>query len=150
MREMNIKDMDYVQQRALVRGYKGQNEYLMNAMRRQALKDTMNFVTAIRIMDRLNWREDQIAEVFDKMILDGHVAYEIVWDDDGKNVIGLNELDPASLVPSYSSEIGYYWMQHPENKDLARQLFHTQVLYLTNRKVFDAMVDTIAEEPIDV
>ena len=143
--ELSIKDMSYPNQRSLVRGYDGENQELIKAKRKMALKDTMNIVSAIRIMTDLNYSDEKIAEIMDQMIVDKHVAFEVIYNTEQDTVLELKQLDPETLLPGYSEANGYYWSQYIGGKT-RRAFAPGQVLYLTSEKVFNETVNMIAEE----
>lgn len=65
-------------------------------------------------------------------LIDGFMAFEIVYDDKEKNVIDLNLLDPLTLIiatePGSSTLI---WIQNPDVPQLRRVLLDTNIIYLS-------------------
>jgi hypothetical protein len=82
--------------------------------------------------DVLGWH------LFRKFLVEGILAFEIIFDKKGKNVIGFKELDPASLFPTVElQQDGSYsdiWVQYPDNPQLTRKLFDSQIIYISYTK----------------
>jgi hypothetical protein len=76
--------------------------------------------------------------LFRKFLVDGIIAFEIVFDKKGKNIVGFKELDPASLVPTVEAQPdGSFvdiWMQYPDNPTLTRKLYDSQIIYISYAK----------------
>ena len=75
---------------------------------------------------------------FRNFLIDGILAFEIVFDSRGKNVIGFKELDPSSLLPSVEKQLdGNFvecWIQYPDNPALSRKLYDSQIIYISYAK----------------
>lgn len=75
---------------------------------------------------------------FRNFLIDGILAFEIIFDTKGKNIIGFKELDPASLLPSVEKQMdGSFvecWIQYPENPALTRKLYDSQIIYISYAK----------------
>lgn len=65
-------------------------------------------------------------------LIDGYIAYEIVYDSRQKNVDELRVLDPNTLIfsadPVTKTAI---WVQYPNNPQLRRILLDSQVIYIS-------------------
>jgi len=76
--------------------------------------------------------------LFRKFLVDGILAFEIVFDKKGKNVVGFKELDPAFLIPTVEQQPdGTFvdiWIQYPDNPSLTRKLYDSQIIYLSYAK----------------
>lgn len=69
---------------------------------------------------------------FRQLLIDGYLAFEIIYDDKGKNVIGINQLDPSSLIPAFDHESGkQLWVQYPEDPQLKTILLDSQIIYIS-------------------
>jgi hypothetical protein len=70
--------------------------------------------------------------------VDGFLAYEIVYDDKGKNIIGFKELDATSLQPMVErvgeNDYQQVWVQYPKNPQMTRKLKNEQVIYISYAK----------------
>jgi len=64
-------------------------------------------------------------------LIDGFIAFEIVWDDKKQNIISFNRLRPDTLVPSYEPTIGNLWIQYPEDPQLRRIFLDSQLLLIS-------------------
>ncbi len=75
---------------------------------------------------------------FRNFLIDGILAFEIIFDTKGKNIIGFKELDPASLLPSVEKQMdGSFvecWIQYPDNPALTRKLYDSQIIYISYAK----------------
>lgn len=75
---------------------------------------------------------------FRNFLIDGILAFEIIFDTKGKNIIGFKELDPASLLPSVEKQLdGSFvecWIQYPDNPALTRKLYDSQIIYISYAK----------------
>lgn len=75
---------------------------------------------------------------FRKFLVDGVIAFEIIFDSQGKNIIGFKELDPSSLVPSTEKQLdGSFlecWIQYPDNPQMSRKLYDSQIIYVSYAK----------------
>ena len=69
--------------------------------------------------------------LFRRFLVDGVLAYEIVYDNlqFPKNIIGVIELDPASLTKSYDG-INLQWIQYKGVQGKERVLLDSQVIYI--------------------
>jgi hypothetical protein len=71
-------------------------------------------------------------------LVDGFLSFEIIFDDDGKNIIGFKELDPVTLVPSVEKQPdGTFlstWTQYPQDPKKRRILYEPQIIYISYAK----------------
>jgi len=69
---------------------------------------------------------------FKNFLIDGFIAYEIVYDNKQKNIIELSPIDPMTLVvatdPGTSTIV---WIQYPDNPQMRRVLLDSQVVYIS-------------------
>jgi hypothetical protein len=75
---------------------------------------------------------------FKKFLIDGFLSFEIIFDREGKKVIGFKELDALSLRPGVQKmDDGSYkkvWVQYEDVPSLKRELLDTQVIYISYAK----------------
>lgn len=75
---------------------------------------------------------------FRQLLIDGILAFEIIYDDQGKNIIGFKELDPVSILPSVEKQLdGSYipvWVQFPDDERRRRSLYDSQIIYISYAK----------------
>jgi len=77
-------------------------------------------------------------QYFRQFLVDGFLSFEIIFDDDGKNIIGFKELDPVTLVPSVEKQPdGTFlstWTQYPQDPKKRRTLYEPQIIYISYAK----------------
>jgi len=75
---------------------------------------------------------------FRQLIIEGFLAFEIIYDDSGKNIIGFKELDSSTVVPSVEKQTdGTYipvWIQYPDDERKRRELYDSQIIYISYAK----------------
>jgi len=71
-------------------------------------------------------------DIFRRFLIDGFVAFEIVWDDKAQNIIGYEEIDPVTVIPGYEPESGsHIWIQFPEDPTMRKVILDSQLIYLS-------------------
>jgi hypothetical protein len=77
-------------------------------------------------------------QYFKQFLIDGFLAFEIIYDNKGREVIGFKELDPSSLQPVVEkvgeNEYKQFWIQYPQNPQMSRKLTNEQVIYISYAK----------------
>ena len=69
---------------------------------------------------------------FKNFLIDGFIAYEIVYDNKQKNIIELSPIDPMTIVVATDPGTAtIVWVQHPDNPQLRRVLLDAQVIYIS-------------------
>ena len=86
-----------------------------------------------KLINTFGFNEGQIAWNYLKnLLIDGYIAYEVIYDDKQKNSIDLAPLDPLTLIvatdPNTNTMI---WIQHPDNPQLRKILLDVQVIYIS-------------------
>jgi len=75
---------------------------------------------------------------FRQLLIDGFIAFEIIYDPDGKNIVGFKELDPISLRPGVEkTSDGTYkkiWVQYEDVPSMKRVLLDSQIIYISYAK----------------
>jgi hypothetical protein len=75
---------------------------------------------------------------FRQFLIDGFLAFEIIFDPEGKNIIGFKELDATSLRPGVEkSGDGVYrkiWVQYEDIPAMKRVLLDSQIIYISYAK----------------
>lgn len=66
-----------------------------------------------------------------KFLIDGYLAYEIIWDNSNTNIIGFKELDAISLTPKIYEDGTRGWVQYPLDAVKKRELSDAQVIFLS-------------------
>lgn len=73
---------------------------------------------------------------FRKWLVDGYLAFEIVYNDKQTEIIGFKELDPQSLVHGVDTETGkIQWVQYKGGGVKERKLWDSQIIYLSYSQV---------------
>jgi len=66
------------------------------------------------------------------LLIDGFIAFEIVYDRKQKNIVDLVKLDPLTLVPATDPDSGtVVWVQFPDDPRLRRILLDAQIVYIS-------------------
>lgn len=76
---------------------------------------------------------------FKNFLIDGYIAYEIVYDNKQKNIIDLQPIDPMTLIVATDPGSGtIVWIQYPDNPQIRRVLLDAQIIYIsyTNNNEF--------------
>jgi len=75
---------------------------------------------------------------FRQLIIEGVLAFEIIYDDDGKKIIGFKELNSSSILPSVEEQKdGSFipiWIQYPDDERKRRTLYDSQIIYISYAK----------------
>jgi hypothetical protein len=92
-----------------------------------------------KIYDMWGFADDITAwQYFRQFLVDGFLAFEIIYDDKGKNVIGFKELDPITLIPSVEKQpdgtLLNIWVQFPDDSRRKRTLYDSQIIYISYAK----------------
>ena len=77
-------------------------------------------------------------QYFRQLLVDGFLAFEIIFDDRGENIIGFKELDPITLIPSVEKQpngtLVDIWIQNPNDARKKRTLYDSQIIYISYAK----------------
>jgi capsid assembly protein Gp20 len=66
------------------------------------------------------------------LLIDGFIAYEIVYDKKQKEIVDMIKLDPITLVPATDPTSGsIVWVQYPDDPKLRRILLDAQIIYIS-------------------
>jgi hypothetical protein len=66
------------------------------------------------------------------LLIDGFIAYEIVYDKKQRNILDIIKIDPLTLVPATDPESGtIVWIQYPDDAKLRRILLDAQIIYIS-------------------
>lgn len=75
---------------------------------------------------------------FRRFLVEGILAFEIIFDDDGKNIIGFKELEAGSLLPTTEKQpdgsFVEVYIQYPDNPAMSRKLYDSQIIYISYSK----------------
>lgn len=69
---------------------------------------------------------------FRMMLIDGFLAFEIIYDDKHRDIIGTQLIDPSTLLPGLEPTTGdSIWIQYPENPEYRKVLLDSQIIYIS-------------------
>jgi hypothetical protein len=72
-------------------------------------------------------------------LIDGYLAFEIIYSPDQKEIIGFKELDPVTLIPGYNTEDGKkVWVQYKDDPVKERKLYDSQIIYVSYSSITTA------------
>jgi hypothetical protein len=92
------------------------------------------------IYQYFGFNQDQSAwYYFRKFLIDGYLAFEIIYSPDQKQIIGFKELDPVTLMPGYNKEDGKkVWIQYKDDPIKERVLYDAQIIYISYSSITTA------------
>ena len=76
-------------------------------------------------------------QYYKQFLIDGFLAFEIIYNEKATKIIGFKELDSTSLRPDIeqgSDGIKKIWWQYENNPRLKRKLYDSQVIYISYAK----------------
>jgi hypothetical protein len=156
-------DRDYINKKTYLRNFSinPEIEFILDTVCDEAIvyddKNFFSYFTSVDVMgigEKIeNKIQDRYKEIYNlfgfnegisawhffrSFLVDGILAFEIVFDSRGKNIIGFKELDPSSLLPSVEKQMdGTFvecWIQYPDNPALSRKLYDSQIIYISYAK----------------
>lgn len=155
-------DKDYIGKRDFLRKFSlnGEIDFILDTMSDDAINyDDKNFFAYQKIanidlkpqiIDKVNenfktlyalfgFQQSILAwQYFRQLLIDGFLAFEIVYATDGKKIVGFKELDATSLQPAteknHNGEFEQIWIQYPEDNRMTRKLKSEQVIYISYAK----------------
>ena len=68
---------------------------------------------------------------FRSFLVDGNIAFEIVYDDQQKNVIGFEPIDPYTLLPALDQTGKAIWIQNSEDPQTRKILLDSQIIFIS-------------------
>lgn len=75
---------------------------------------------------------------FKQFLIDGFLAFEIIYDKEAKNIVGFKELDAASLRPGVAKDehgkLQKIWVQYEDIPSMKRELYDSQIIYISYAK----------------
>ena len=86
-----------------------------------------------RIYNAFNFNDGLTAWNYMKtFLIDGFLAFEIIFDEKQKNILDLQLLDPLTIVPTeIEKNVSMGWIQYPQDEKLKRVLLKDQVIYIS-------------------
>ena len=107
---------------------------VVQQLNEKAIEELQNAVdTAFyKIYMLLEWKY-RAWDIFKRWLIDGVLAYEIVYDDieNPHTIIGIIDIDPATLTKSIDPATGItYWIQFKDVIGRERKLLDAQIIYI--------------------
>ena len=69
-------------------------------------------------------------QYFKKFLIEGYLAFEIIYSTDLKSIIGFIDIDPVSLMPMIKDN-KKMWIQYKGDPMFERTLFDSQIIYIS-------------------
>jgi hypothetical protein len=156
-------DKDYIEKRNFLRKFSlnGEIEFILDTVTDECISyDDRNFFATpsfVNLQDLKDKTREEIThnynrlynvfgfqntilawQFFKQFLVDGFLAFEIIYDNAGKEIIGFKELDPTSLQPAVEkigeNEYKQFWIQYPKNPQMTRKLTNEQIIYISYAK----------------
>lgn len=101
---------------------------------KNALEDNFN-----KLYTYFHFNDDTTAwQYFYQFLVDGFLAFEIIYNDDGTKIIGFKELDSTTIRPGVEKEpdgsFKNVWWQNEEDPKNRRKLYDSQIIYIAFAK----------------
>jgi hypothetical protein len=166
-------DKDYEFKREFIRAFSinAEIEWILDILTDEAIVyDDRNFCCNLSLVNmdlkeevteslRNNFRKTYVChgfnngisawQYFRQFLIDGFLSFEIVYSDDGKQIVGFKELDPISLTPSIERDSAgktvQIWYQYFGDSQRERKLYDSQVIYISYAKGNSASRTTYCE-----
>lgn len=104
---------------------------------KEKIKDDLDFEFK-RLYNRFGFANDTaIWQYFRQFLIDGILAFEIVYNASGNQIIGFQEIDGSQMRADIKNENGVLkkvWYQYPDKPSMTRILYDTQVIFLSYSK----------------
>jgi hypothetical protein len=155
-------DRDYAEKRKFLRKFalNGEIEFILDTVCDESITyddrnffataSTLNIDLKDKILDKITDHYNRLYNVFGfqnsnlawqyfrQLLIDGFLAFEIIYDNKGKEIIGFKELDPTSLQPMVEkvgeNDYQQFWIQYPANPQITRKLTNEQIIYISYAK----------------
>jgi hypothetical protein len=158
-KSISFFDRDYVKKRDQLRKYAVQDEIedILDVITDESIVfDESNYMAYAHFFGHVSESiEEEINDVFNniynyfgfndalnpwnyfrKWLVDGYLAFEIIYNDKQTEIIGFKELDPVSLLPGVDKESGKrVWIQYKDQGVKERKLFDSQIIYISYSQV---------------
>lgn len=112
---------------------KGLPGVIKDSKEKEVIDDLNAIFDKVYVAFRFN--EDQQAfSLFRQFLIEGVIAFEVIFNDKATDIIGFKELDPASLRPDVVLEDGIrkkVWHQYENDFNKRRMLYDSQVIYIS-------------------
>ena len=140
MPELKLKDYDYNEQRKFVRSYNGPLNEKIAYMQNNKVSNIMNLIKIVDVMKTII-SDKTIKEYIDKAVKEAQIAFEVIRNENG-DIIGLNELDVATIHPIVNSTSEMGWTQHMDSKTV-KEFKHDDILYISLHETFEDVINLL-------
>ena len=158
-KNISFFDKNYVKKREQLRTFAVQDEIeeILDVITDEAIVyDTSNYMAYAEYNGQISQGiEEEIGDVYNniynyfgfndsasawnyfrKWLIDGYLAFEIVYNDKQTEIIGFKELDPVSLMPGIDTDNGKkVWVQYKGQGAKERKLWDSQIIYLSYSQI---------------
>jgi hypothetical protein len=158
-KNISFFDKDYIRKRDQMRIFAVQDEIeeILDVLSDEAVVfDESNYMAYASFHGQIaNGIEEEINDVYNKIyqyfgfmdaiapwnyfrkwLVDGFLAFEIIYNDKQTEIIGFKELDPVSLMPAIDPETGKkMWIQYQGQGVKERNLWDSQITYISYSQV---------------
>lgn len=151
-------DKDYVRKRDQLRKFAAQDEIedILDIIADEAIVyDTSNFFAYSNydgevskdIRDEINTIYHEIYYYFGftnsiqawtyfrKLLIDGYLSFEIIYNTEQSKIIGFKELDPSSLMPAVDDNGKKIWIQYKDDPVKQKKLYDSQIIYIAYSQI---------------
>lgn len=66
-----------------------------------------------------------------RLLIDGVIAFEIVYDDRAENIIGFEQIEPYSIIPGVDQQGKAIWIQHHDNPQLRKIVLDAHIIFIS-------------------
>ena len=71
-------------------------------------------------------------DLFKDLLIEGNIAFEIIYDDRGEKIIGFSRIEAETLLPSIIPESGVnVWIQYPDDPSNRRVILDSKIIFIT-------------------
>lgn len=85
-----------------------------------------------KIYQYFGFNDDATAwNYFRKWLIDGYLAFEIVYDEKQQHIVGFKELDPVTLEPAIDEDGKRVWRQFKGDPSRERKVYDAQIIYIS-------------------
>jgi hypothetical protein len=135
-KEISYLDRTYLDKRRILRQLSIKDE-IRNYVNIMSDKVWEKLLSSIEHTQKFNFLEElQLYFHIKCLLIDGYLAFEVVYNEKQTDIIDLSPIDPCSLTPIFHSSAGerkndFDWIQHNDNEKLKRVLSQNQVIYIS-------------------
>ena len=114
---------------------------LDTVLKEEYAKEIINYIedSFIKIYNNFNFTKGHDAwSYFKQFLIDGIIAFEIVYNKEGNRIIGFKEIDGASIRPGVvkgkDGILHKGWVQYEDTHSMKREFMDEQIIYISYAK----------------